>query len=62
MHIKVTVKSRRNIIYIMLSSVEAWVHHDVSQAPPPPPPAPETLAVELERLEPGPRHAGVLRL
>ena len=48
----------------MLSSgsVEAGVHHDVAQAPPPPPPATETLTVELERLEPGPRHAGVLRL
>lgn len=64
MHIQVTVKSRRNIFYIMLSSrsVEAGVHHDVAQAPPPPPPATETLAVELESLEPGPRHAGVLRL
>lgn len=43
-------------------SVEAGVDHDVAEAAAPPPPASEALAVELQRLVPGPRHGPVLRL
>ena len=43
-------------------SVEAGVDHDVAEAAAPPPPASEALAVELQRLVPGPRHGPVLSL
>ena len=43
-------------------SVEAGVDHDVAEAAAPPPPSSEALAVELQRLVPGPRHGPVLSL